>query len=72
MAPSHIIKIYDNYVWQSRVEMEDYSIVYFNRITVFEVPYCWTAVKGGAHMHFVDSLDIKLFMHLRSTYEPRP
>ena len=25
------------YMWQSRVEIEHYSIVYFNRIAVFEV-----------------------------------
>ena len=29
-----------SYMWQSRVEIEDYSVAYFNRIAVFKVPYC--------------------------------
>ena len=33
-------------MWQSRVEIEHYSVAYFNRITAFEVR---TSVKGGAH-----------------------
>ena len=41
-------------MWQSRVEIEDYSVVYFNRIVAFEVPYRWTSVKGGAHTRFID------------------
>lgn len=43
---------------QSRVEIEGYSIVYFNRIATFEASYRWTSIKGGAHTHFVDSSDI--------------
>ena len=43
------------YMWQSRVEIEDYSVAYFDRITVFEAPYRWTSVKGGAHTRFVDA-----------------
>ena len=43
------------YMWQSRVEIEGYSVVYFDRIAAFEAPYRWTSVKGGAHMHFVDA-----------------
>ena len=46
------------YVWQSCVEIEGYSVAYFNRIATFEAPYRWTSVKGGAHMRYVDSLDI--------------
>ena len=45
-------------MWQSRVEIEDYSAVYLDRIAVFEVPYRWTSIKGRAHMHFVTLLDI--------------
>ena len=37
--------------------IKGYFIAYVDRITVDEAPYRWT-VKGGAHMHFVDSLDI--------------
>ena len=39
-------------MWQFCV---DYSVTYFDHIAVFEVPYCWTSVKGGAHMCFVDA-----------------
>ena len=28
-----------SYMWQSRVEIEGYSVAYFDRITMFEVPY---------------------------------
>ena len=45
-------------MWQSRVEIEGYSVAYFDRIATFEAPYRWTSVKGGAHMRYVDSLDI--------------
>ena len=36
-------------VSQSRVEIEGYSVAYFDRTAVFEAPYCWTSVKGGDH-----------------------
>ena len=32
-----------------------YSVAYFDRIAVFEAPYHWTSVKGGAHTCFVDA-----------------
>ena len=44
--------------WRSRVEIEGYSVAYFDRIAAFEAPYHWTSVKGEAHMRFVDSLVI--------------
>ena len=47
---------------QSRVEIEDYSVAYFNRIAAFEVPYHSTSIEGGAHMRLVDSLDIHASM----------
>ena len=28
-----------HHMWQSRVEIERYSVVYFDRIAVFEAPY---------------------------------
>ena len=43
---------------QSRVEIKGYSVSYFDHIATFEVLCRWTSVKGGAHMHFVDLLDI--------------
>ena len=45
-------------MWQSRVEIEGYSVAYFDCIAAFEAPYRWTSVKGEAHMRFVDLLDI--------------
>ena len=45
-------------MWQSRVEIEGYSVAYFDLIAAFEVPYRWTFVKGGAYTRFVDALDI--------------
>ena len=45
-------------MWQSRVEIEGYSIAYFDCIATFEAPHRWTSVKGDAHMRFVDLLDI--------------
>ena len=39
------------HVWQSRVEIEHYSVVYFTRITAFEPMYCRTSIKGRAHTH---------------------
>ena len=42
-------------MWQSRVEIEGYSVTYFDRIVAFEAPYRWTSAKGGAHMRSVDS-----------------
>ena len=43
------------YMWQSQVEIEHYSIVYFAPITVFEELQCRTSVKGGAHTCYVDA-----------------
>ena len=42
-------------MWQSRVEIEGYSIAYFDRIAMFKAPYHWTSVKGGAHTRFIDA-----------------
>ena len=56
-------------MWQSRVEIEGYSIAYFDRVAVFEVPYRWTSVKGGAHMCLVEMYEY--LMNLWSAYEPR-
>ena len=43
------------YVWQSRVEIEGYSVAYFDRIDAFGVPYRRTSVKGRAHTRFKDA-----------------
>ena len=57
-------------MWQSCVEIEGYSVVYLDRIAAFKAPYRWTSVKGGAHMRFVDLLDIHATT--KRAYEPRP
>ena len=41
-------------IMQSCVEIEGYSVTYFDRIAVFNALYCWTSIRGGAHMHFED------------------
>ena len=35
-------------MWQSRVEIEYYSVAYFDRVTAFKAPYLGTSVKSGA------------------------
>ena len=42
-------------MWQSRVEIEGYSVTYFNRIAAFKATYRGTSVMGGAHTCFVDA-----------------
>ena len=42
-------------MWQSQVEIEGYSVAYFDRIAAFEAPYRWTSIKGGAYTRFVDA-----------------
>ena len=49
-------------MWQSHVKIKGYSVAYFNHIAVFEAPLCCISVKGGAHMHPVDLLDIHASM----------
>ena len=41
------------HVWQPQVEIKHYSVVYFNRVAVFEALQRRTPVKGGAHTHSV-------------------
>ena len=43
------------HMWQSHVEIEDYSVAYFDhhRITAFKALYRCTSVEGGAHMCFI-------------------
>ena len=36
-------------MWQSQVEIEHYSIAYFDRVAAFEVLQRSTSVKGKAH-----------------------
>ena len=38
---------------QSRVEIEDYSVAYFDCTAAFKEPYRWSYSKGGAHTCFV-------------------
>ena len=38
----------EQYMWQSCVEIEGYSVTYFDCIAAFKVPYHWTSVTGWA------------------------
>ena len=42
-------------MWQSRVEIEHYSVAYFDCVIVFRALQDRTSFKGGAHTHSVDS-----------------
>ena len=42
------------YMWQSWVVIEHYSVVEFDHVTAFEALQRRTSVKGGAHMHSED------------------
>ena len=44
----------ERYVAVLRVEIEHYSIAYFDRVIVFKALQRRTSVKGGAHTHYVD------------------
>ena len=48
-------------MWQSQVEIQHYSVVYFNCITAFEVLYHRTSIKGGADMRCVNVVSIHEF-----------
>ena len=43
------------HMWQSRVENEHYSVACFECVTMFKALQCSSSVKGGAHMHCVNS-----------------
>ena len=49
------------YVWQSRVEIEHYSVAYFDRIAPFEALLRRTSVKGGVHTRCVNVASIDEF-----------
>ena len=49
------------YMWQSRVEIEHYSVAYFDRIAVFKALLCRTSVKGGADTCCVNVVSIDEF-----------
>ena len=46
---------------QSRIEIDYYSIVYFECITKFDTLYRWASAKGGAYTCFIDASDINVF-----------
>ena len=41
-------------MWQSRVEIEHYSVAYFDRIAAFAALQCRTSVNGMAHTRCVN------------------
>ena len=48
------------YMWQSWIKIY-YSVTYFEHITDFNMPQCWTSAKGGAHACLTDVSDIHAF-----------
>ena len=57
-----VTQVYNKYVQyytqntrQSRVEITDCAVVYFDHIAVFEVLHRSASIKGGAHICFVDA-----------------
>ena len=40
-------------LWQPHLEIESYSVAYFDHVTAFKVSYLQTSVKGGAQMQCV-------------------
>ena len=42
----------------SEIQLDGYSVAYFNCITTPEAPYCGTVIKGAAHMRFINIVDI--------------
>ena len=48
-------------MWQSWVEIEHYSVAYFNCITAFEVLQCRSSIKVGANMCCVNASSIHEF-----------
>ena len=54
---------------KSRVEIEHYSVAYFDCFTVFKALLRSTSIKGRAHMCYVDLSGIDA---ARCAYEPHP
>ena len=48
-------------MWQFRVEIEYYSIAYFDHITMFKALYCRTSVKSGTLKCYVNLISIHEF-----------
>ena len=48
-------------MWQSRVEIEHYSVAYFTHITAFEALLRGTSVKGGVQTRCVNVVSIDEF-----------
>ena len=42
------------HMWQSRVEIERYSVAYFNHVTAFKALSHISSVKGRAHACYID------------------
>ena len=48
------------------IEIEYYSVAYYERITKFDALWRWTSAKGETHTRYVN------LMRPRSAYEPHP
>ena len=44
------------YMWQSRIEIEYYSVAYFERITEFDALWRWASAKSRTHTRYINAL----------------
>ena len=51
------------YMWQSQIEIEYYSVAYFECITELVTLLCLVFAEGRAHMRFIDTSDIHAISH---------
>ena len=58
VIPNWPSSVHHVYMWQSHVEIKDYSVTYFERIITFEAPSLWTFLKGGGSCTLRGSTDI--------------
>ena len=53
-----VLKNILTHMWQSCVEIECYSVAYFDRVTTFKALYLRTSVKGGVQTCCVNAATI--------------
>ena len=56
------MRLHPGHTWQSQVEIEHYSVAYFNHVTTFKVLQCGTSIKGEVNMHCVNMSSIHELM----------
>ena len=56
------MRLYPGHMWQSWVEIEHYSVAYFDHVPTFKVLQCGTSIKGGGNMHYENVSSIHGFI----------